>query len=101
MSFGLNGAASLVPLVELGDGRGRGRRGSLNGAARVVAVVAGYEEGCLDPAVTGFHGGALDLEAEMTRKEKSRTDSATDVSTVVNTGVLGFGFKPYSAQERR
>jgi hypothetical protein len=43
---------------------------------------------------TRLHGGeVLDLEAEMARKKNPRTDSATDASTVVNTGVLGLGFK--------
>jgi hypothetical protein len=32
----------------------------------------------------------LDLEERITRKKKLRTDSATDASTVENTGVLGF-----------
>jgi hypothetical protein len=43
---------------------------------------------------TGLHGGgALYLEAETTRKEKSRTSSTTAASAVVNTDVLRFGFK--------
>jgi hypothetical protein len=80
---------SLVLLVEPGDGGGL-----LNGAARVMMVVGGYEEGCLDPATIEFHGGALDLEVEMARKEKPRTSSTTGASTMVNTSVLVLGFKP-------
>jgi hypothetical protein len=46
------------------------------------------------PTVIGLHGEALDLEEMTTRKEKPRTSSATDVSTMENTGVLGLGLKP-------
>jgi hypothetical protein len=60
----------------------------------VMMVVGGYEEGCLDLATIEFHGGALDLEVEMARKEKPRTSSTTGASTMVNTSVLVLGFKP-------
>jgi hypothetical protein len=43
-------------------------------------MVGGCEEECLDPMVTGLHGGGtLDQEAVTARNEKSRTGSATSV----------------------
>jgi hypothetical protein len=49
--------------------------------------------GCLDPAVNGLHGGgALDLDAEMTRRKKPRTGSTTDTS-MMNPNVLGLWSK--------
>jgi hypothetical protein len=52
----------------------------LNGAARAATMVGGCEEECLDPMVTGLHGGGtLDQEAVTARNEKSRIGSATSV----------------------
>jgi hypothetical protein len=50
--------------------------------------------GCLDLAVIELHGAeTLDLEAETTRKKNLRNGLATSASAVVNTSVLGLGFK--------
>jgi hypothetical protein len=92
MPFELNGVVSSVPLVESREGgrKTAGCSSEWRGWQRWWVV----QEGCLDPMATGLHGGeVLDLEAEMARKKNPRTDSATDASTVVNTGVLGLGFK--------
>jgi hypothetical protein len=81
MSFGLDGAASLVP--QLGTGRWGGGGGEEDGGPLTGAACQWWwwvdRGGCLDPAMIGSYGGG----SRSTREEKTtRTGSATDASEV-------------------